>query len=34
MILGMVNIRLNSLLNKRGQNAELMKNYIKSLNSL
>lgn len=29
-----VNIRLNSLLNKRGQNAELMKNHIKSLNSL
>ncbi len=29
-----VNIRLNSLLNKCGQNAELMKNYIKSLNSL
>lgn len=30
----MVNIRLNSLLNKRGHNAELMKNYIKNLNSL
>lgn len=25
----MVNIQLNSLLNKRGQNAELMKDYIK-----
>lgn len=27
----MVNIQLNSLLNKRGQNAELMKDYIKRL---